>query len=232
MENKALKNKKFFDLYKYIFSYIMAASLPLVIVIVIFGTVFTQAYQREVEANQSSSLLSAQNSVELMLSQMENIVQMIQLEEDYSYDLDDQLPKAISLQKRLRRYQLSSGYLKDILFYTHGNTSICASSSTYSLDTYADSVNKMTKSLTCYNHNIVSFLYYLFLQYVYIISHFYVEFNTKVAKNQPYSDWFFVFFQNLSPEFSSLSPFGVSEVSSFNELFAIFSTAGSNSSIS
>lgn len=144
MENKALKNKKFFDLYKYIFSYIMAASLPLVIVIVIFGTVFTQAYQREVEANQSSSLLSAQNSVELMLSQMENIVQMIQLEEDYSYDLDDQLPKAISLQKRLRRYQLSSGYLKDILFYTHGNTSICASSSTYSLDTYADSVNKMT----------------------------------------------------------------------------------------
>ena len=60
MENKALKNKKFFDLYKYIFSYIMAASLPLVIVIVIFGTVFTQAYQREVEANQSSSLLSAQ----------------------------------------------------------------------------------------------------------------------------------------------------------------------------
>ncbi|MFR8002977.1 MAG: helix-turn-helix domain-containing protein [Hydrogeniiclostridium sp.] len=144
MENKPLKNKKFFDLYKYIFSYIMAASLPLVIVIVIFGTVFTQAYQREVEANQSSSLLSAQNSVELMLSQMENIVQMIQLEEDYSYDLDDQLPKAISLQKRLRRYQLSSGYLKDILFYTHGNTSICASSSTYSLDTYADSVNKMT----------------------------------------------------------------------------------------
>lgn len=144
MENKALKNKKFFDLYKYIFSYIMAASLPLVIVIVIFGTVFTQAYQREVEANQSSSLLSAQNSVELMLSQMENIVQMIQLEEDYSYDLNDQLPKAISLQKRLRRYQLSSGYLKDILFYTHGNTSICASSSTYSLDTYADSVNKMT----------------------------------------------------------------------------------------
>ncbi len=144
MENKALKNKKFFDLCKYIFSYIMAASLPLVIVIVIFGTVFTQAYQREVEANQSSSLLSAQNSVELMLSQMENIVQMIQLEEDYSYDLDDQLPKAISLQKRLRRYQLSSGYLKDILFYTHGNTSICASSSTYSLDTYADSVNKMT----------------------------------------------------------------------------------------
>ena len=80
MENKALKNKKFFDLCKYIFSYIMAASLPLVIVIVIFGTVFTQAYQREVEANQSSSLLSAQNSVELMLSQMENIVQMIQLD--------------------------------------------------------------------------------------------------------------------------------------------------------
>lgn len=148
MENKALKNKKFFDLCKYIFSYIMAASLPLVIVIVIFGTVFTQAYQREVEANQSSSLLSAQNSVELMLSQMENIVQMIQLEEDYSYDLDDQLPKAISLQKRLRRYQLSSGYLKDILFYTHGNTSICASSSTYSLDTYADSVNKMTAGKT------------------------------------------------------------------------------------
>lgn len=144
MGNKPLKNKKFFDLYKYIFSYIMAASLPLVIVIIVFGTVFTQAYQREVEANQSSSLLSAQHSVELMLSQMENIVQMIQLEEDYSYDLGEQLPKAISLQKRLRRYQLSSGYLKDILFYTHGNTSICASSSTYSLDTYADSVNRMT----------------------------------------------------------------------------------------
>ena len=64
MGNKPLKNKKFFDLYKYIFSYIMAASLPLVIVIIVFGTVFTQAYQREVEANQSSSLLSAQHSVE------------------------------------------------------------------------------------------------------------------------------------------------------------------------
>ena len=98
MKNKTLKNKRFLDLYKYIFSYIMAASLPLIVVIIIFGTVFTQAYQREVEASQSSSLLSAQNSVELMLSQMESIVQTIQMEEEYSYNLDDQLKETIELQ--------------------------------------------------------------------------------------------------------------------------------------
>ncbi len=144
MKNKTLKNKRFLDLYKYIFSYIMAASLPLIVVIIIFGTVFTQAYQREVEASQSSSLLSAQNSVELMLSQMESIVQTIQMEEEYSYNLDDQLKETIELQKRLKQYQISSAFLKDILFYTHGNTSICAASSTYSLDTYANSVNQMT----------------------------------------------------------------------------------------
>lgn len=138
-----MKKKGFFALYRYVFSYLTVALVPILIVMLLSYNFFIKEYQNEVEQNRASSLVIARNSFELMLSQMENLVKQIQMEDDLYYNMQEEFDTAIKLRNRLNKYASSSGYLKDILFYLHDSDTICAASSTYSVDSYAQTVNSM-----------------------------------------------------------------------------------------
>lgn len=131
--------------FKYIFSYIIVATIPLIIISFFSYQFFIGEYRDEVLQNRASSLTMVRNSFEMMLTQMENHVRQIEMEDDLlQYDLEEGMLTTVNLHNRLVKYQLASGYLRDILFYRHGSDYICAASSTYRLDNYVGFVNQMS----------------------------------------------------------------------------------------